>query len=134
MIKYRNGSIFLRFLIAGALNTAFGLIVYSLFILTFAKPWLALLLGMIVNILFNFLTVGGYAFRNLAVRKFPRFLMSYMMIYIVNLSGLHFLKNWIDKPILAQVVLTLPMAFLSYAVLSRVVFFSKFQKCSKFKR
>jgi len=131
MINHRDGSIFLRFLIAGALNTIFGLAVYSLFIVVFSKPWLALLLGMVVSISFNFLTVGGYAFKDLAVRKFPQFFMGYVIIYIVNLGGLHLLRNWIDEPILAQAVLTLPMAFLSYAVLSRVVFFVRKNRCQK---
>lgn len=113
---------FLRFLIAGGFNTLFGWLVYSAAILWGMQPWLALVVGMATGIGFNFISLGAYAFRDTALKRFPRFALSYGFIYATNLICLKALKPWIDQPIWAQLILTPPMAILSYVLLSRMVF------------
>ena len=75
---------FLRFLVAGAINTLFGFIVYSPAILAGAAVWLALLLGLVCGTIFNFFSTGGYVFRDLKLARVPRFVIFYFLVYMAN--------------------------------------------------
>ena len=55
---------FVRFLLAGMVNTLFGLAVFAGTTRVGLAPWAALLAGMLAGIAFNFVTLGGYAFRD----------------------------------------------------------------------
>jgi putative flippase GtrA len=113
---------FLRFLIAGGFNTLFGWLCFAAAILLGAPPWLALIVACLTGIVFNFITLGGYAFRSLVLNRFPRFVLAYGVIYTTNLICLKALRPWVDSPILGQLILTLPLALMSYIILSKMVF------------
>lgn len=121
-MNLRGYATFIRFLIAGGFNSLFGWLVYSAAILLGAPPWLALIVGIVMGIGFNFVTLGGYAFRDMTLARLPRFVMTYGFIYVVNLICLTLLSRWIEQPILGQLILTPFMAMVSYVVLSRMVF------------
>lgn len=124
-MNFQRYAIYVRFLVAGAVNTLFGLAVYSGAIILGAQTWLALIIGMAAGAAFNFISMGAYVFRDIALKRLPKFTLSYASIYITNLLLLKLLKPWIADPIWAQLVLTAPMAALSYLVLSRMVFTAK---------
>jgi len=111
-----------RFFLAGAFNTAFGLVAYAFFVWLGAPLWLALVLAMLAGIACNFLTLGGYAFRDLSLAHLPRFVACYAASYLVNLTALHLLEPLVAGAIMRQVLLTPPMAVFSYLCLSRLVF------------
>ena len=113
---------YMRFLVAGGLNTLFGFAVYSAAILMGAPIWLALLVGMLAGTGFNFITTGGYVFRDLSLSRFPRFVICYLFIYLVNLGLIGLLSTWLGNPILSQAAITIPMAFLAYLIMARFVF------------
>ncbi len=113
---------FVRFLIAGMLNTLFGFLAYSLAILSGLEVWLALLAGVAAGIVFNFVTTGGYVFRDLSLRRFPKFFASYILVYLANFGLIKLLAPWIPHPITAQAIVTLPAALASYWLMSRWVF------------
>lgn len=117
----RRGRV-VRFLIAGLVNTLFGFAVYSAAITMGTVVWLSLLLGLLSGVLFNFVTTGGYAFRDLSLKRFPRFVMSYMIVYAVNLGLLDLVSLWLPDKILAQAAVTLPVAALSYLLMTKFVF------------
>jgi putative flippase GtrA len=110
------------FLAVGALNTAFGLAVYSVFIHFFGIIWLAVLCGMIAGVVFNFFTLGGVVFRRLEGRRFIRFALVYVFIFVVNTAALYGLGRGTDQLLLLQVALAAPLALLSYFLQSRFVF------------
>jgi putative flippase GtrA len=112
----------LRFLAAGALNSLFGLAIYSLAILCGAPLWGALLASNLTGLGFNFVTTGGYAFRSLLLSRFPRFAAAYTSLYLVNLLLLAALTRLLVSALLAQAVLVVPMALLSFWLLSTHVF------------
>ena len=112
----------LRFLLAGAANTAFGLAIYALFSVLGVAPWAALLCGTVAGIGFNFVTLGGYAFRDLSWRRLPRFVGAYALAYLVNLGALHAFQPLVGNAIWRQVLLTPFMALFSYVCMSRFVF------------
>jgi putative flippase GtrA len=124
-MNFKRYATFIRFLIAGGFNSLFGWMVYSAAILFGAQPWLALIIGIVMGIGFNFITLGGYAFRDMSIGRLPRFVLTYGFIYVINLISLTLLQRWIDRPILGQLILTPFMAMVSYVVLSRMVFTAK---------
>lgn len=113
---------FLRFLVAGGINTLFGFGVNVSAILAGIPVWLAMLLGTTAGVVFNFFTHGGYAFRDLSANRLPRYLLGYVIVYLVGLAAFHVLQFLVRDPIACQALLVVPMALLSYLVLSRFVF------------
>jgi len=111
-----------RFLVAGILNTVFGIAVYGVAEHAGTQLWLALLMGMAAGVAFSFVTMGAYAFRDLSVKRLPRFLACYLANYVVNLLALHLLEPLVASALARQVLLTPPMAVFSYLCLSRFVF------------
>lgn len=113
---------FVRFLLVGGLNTLFGFLVYSAFILLHCPTWLALIGGNVAGVVFNFFTIGGLVFLNLSLSRVPLFVLSYVVIYFVNLDLIGWIAGLVHGRIMAQAVLVLPMALLSYFILSTYVF------------
>jgi putative flippase GtrA len=113
---------FMRFLVAGGVNTLFGFALYGVAAVLGAKVWLALLVSVIGGVIFNFITTGGYAFRQLMLVRLPRFVTCYVAIYCVNLVLLEGISMFWDEVILIQLILSFPMAILSYLLLSNFVF------------
>lgn len=115
-------STFLRFLVAGGVNTLFGYAVYSAAILADAPAWVALLIGMLAGTVFNFFTTGGYAFRQLSIGRYPRFVLCYLFVYGVNLVLFEVLSRYIADKLVVQALLLVPLALLSYFIMARLVF------------
>lgn len=113
---------FVRFLIAGGINTLFGLLIYSIAITSGLSVWQALLAGILTGVGFNFVTTGGYVFRDLTPIRFLRFAFAYLLVYLVNLGLVMLLSRWIQSAIWIQVILTIPMAAGSYFLMSKFVF------------
>jgi len=113
---------FLRFLLAGGINTLFGFVVYCAAIYLGAPVWLALLTGTILGTLFNFFTTAGYVFRKLTISRLPRFITCYAVVYAINLGLIHLLLPWLDDERLCQLVLVGPVAVISYLLMARFVF------------
>lgn len=111
-----------RFLLAGIMNTVFGLTVYAAVDLAGAPVWVALAIGMAAGVAFSFVTMGAYAFRDLSLQRLPRFVLCYGANYLVNLGALDLLHPLVADAIVRQVLLTPPMAVFSYLCLSRFVF------------
>jgi putative flippase GtrA len=111
-----------RFVVAGAVNTAFGFVVYSAAILATAPVWGALLAGVVAGLGFNYVTIGGYAFRQLSWRNFPRFVLCYAAVYLTNLGCIELLSRKGTGVILAQALITIPLAGLAYLIMRFVVF------------
>ena len=112
----------LRFIAAGGINTLFGYVIYSLGILLGAPVWIALLIGMLLGTVFNFFTTGGYAFRQLSAKRYPRFVACYLLVYGVNILMIEILSRWISNSLVTQAILLVPLATLSYVLMARLVF------------
>ena len=120
-----NKSRFMRFLVAGGVNTLFGFAVYSICIVVGMPVWLALLVGMLAGTVFNFFTTGGYVFRELTLHRFIRFAICYLSIYVINFMLIELISIWLSSKILSQAIITFPLALLSYFLMARFVFSSK---------
>lgn len=113
---------FIKFLLVGVLNTAFG---YGLFVLLI---WLglphpyAMGIGTIIGVLFNFQTTGKLVFSGAHWRLLARFVSAYVLIYLLNLGGVALLLGWGLNVYLAGALLLLPMAGVSFVTLRLFVF------------
>ena len=121
-LRMLRGNRLLRFFVAGAINTLFGFLVYSAALLAGGAVWLALLVGLVSGTLFNFFSTGGYVFRDLRLARVPRFVVCYLTIYAVNLLLIGWLTLRVGNPIIAQGILTAPIALLAYVLMARFVF------------
>lgn len=110
------------FVATGALNTGFGLAVYSIFYLLGFPIWLTVSLSMIAALIFNFLTYGGIVFKKLSHRTFPKFVAFYVALATLNTVLLNYFSQYSISPILTQVFLAVPLAIISYLSLNHIVF------------
>jgi len=117
-----NKNKIMRFLVAGVSNTIFGLAVYSICISIGIEVWIALLISMLFGIAFNFFTIAGYTFRELSPANLQRFIMSYLILYGINLILISLISLWVNNKILSQAIVTIPLAFLSYFLMNKYVF------------
>lgn len=113
---------FVRYLLVGGLNTLFGLLAYSVFIYFDSPTWVALLGGNVAGVAFNFFTIGGIVFSDLSPYRMPLFVLCYCVIYFINLELIGWLVAFVHGRIVAQAILALPMAALSYLILSNFVY------------
>ena len=113
---------FVKFLCVGGFNTLFGFGVYTLFALTELSTVIVLIVSNIASITFNFFTTGGLVFRDLGLARVPRFLMSYAVIFVINLKLIEWLAPLYGGRIWAMAIIVLPMAILSYLIQAWFVF------------
>lgn len=77
---------FIRFVLVGVLNTAFGYGVYCLMIWIGVPYWWATLISNVLGVLFNFKTIGVLVFENPNNRLFFRFVSCYILAYVLNVG------------------------------------------------
>jgi len=107
-----------RFLLVGVLNSIFGLGVFSGVVWIGQGTVTALLAGNAAGLVFNFLTTGGLVFRTLALHRLSKFAACYASMLLINYGLLEVLTPLVNNKIVAQAILTFPMAALSYAIMT----------------
>jgi putative flippase GtrA len=112
----------LRFLLAGAVNTAFGYGVFYLALFLPAPLWLQLLGANLVAVAFNFLTAGRFVFRHPGWRPALRFVLVYATLYGVNLTAIQWLVGAGWQPFWAAVVVMPGVTLLTYVLQRWFVF------------
>jgi hypothetical protein len=80
------------------------------------------LITYITNSTFNFFTIGRLVFRQIHPSLVWRFVGVYSCVYLLNTALLKLLIPLVNNPYLAQLLLVLPMAILSYLLMRRFVF------------
>lgn len=113
---------FLRFLVVGLLNTAFG---YGLFaVLTWlGQPYpLAIGLATIGGIAFNFQSTGRLVFSGAPWSRLSRFIAVYAVIYGVNVGAVTLLLTYGMGVYVANALVILPLALLAYTLQRKFVF------------
>ena len=97
MIKelwHKVDSQFIRFVLVGILNTAFGYGVYCMMIWIGVPYWWATLISNVLGVLFNFKTIGILVFENSSNRLFFRFVSCYVLAYCLNVGIIYLLTNY----------------------------------------
>ncbi len=114
---------FARFLVSGAINTAFGYSVFAFFIFIGCGDFTAPFFAEIASIIFNFNTIGGMVFGDRSKKLFWRFCLVYGTIYIFQVVGLKlFAACGVENRYLSGFILIFPGALLSYNLNKKLVF------------
>jgi putative flippase GtrA len=118
----KRDSRFIKFVLVGILNAAFGSGVYALLIFAGSPIWCALLVGNAAGVIFNFFTTGRMVFSGAPLAKLPRFVVAYLACYIINYAAIRVLVSLGFSPIKSQLCMVVPVALLSFYTMSRYVF------------
>jgi putative flippase GtrA len=113
---------FIRFLIVGGINTAFGYGIFALLIFLKLHYSIAALLATILGVLFNFKTTGRLVFESKDNGLIFKFVGVYAIIYTINTTSLGVLNFFKVNMYLAGAVMLLPMAMLAFVLNKSLVF------------
>jgi len=123
------GKKFIKFILVGIINTIFGYSLYALLIFLNLHYSVAVLVGTIVGILFNFKTTGKLVFNNNENMLLFKFLGVYTVTYILNVSALKIFDTFKFNMYVAGLLLIFPMAAISFTLNSKYVFKEKLSEC-----
>ena len=113
---------FIKFIFVGMLNTLFGYGCFAFLLYMDMHYSIALLLSTILGVAFNFKTTGTLVFGSHNNRLIFRFIGSYMIIYIINASGIAVLLYAGFPPHLGGAILIVPMAVIAFLLNKKFVF------------
>lgn len=116
---------FVRFILVGVVNTAFGVGMYCLFIYLGVSYHLSVLFSTILGVLFNFKTIGMFVFKNRDNRLLLKFIVSYVVVYVINVGVIHlFLVITAFGEYFAGIMATPLVAIISFILQKKFVFIS----------
>ncbi len=114
---------FFKFLFVGFINTLFSYFLYAFFVLVGFNACCALFFQYILGVLWNFKTTGSIVFKNNNNKLIFKFIFCYILTFFLNSLLLNFLVNKIlFNEYLAQGILVLPVALVSFLLLKFFVF------------
>lgn len=114
---------FIKFILVGILNTAFGYSLFALFIFLNMHYSLAVFLSTVLGVLFNFKTIGKLVFDSHDNSLIFRFIAVYVLLYLINISCLWFFKiSGFENMYINGFVLLFPLALISFVLNKKYVF------------
>jgi len=121
-----KNSKFIKFILVGILNTAFGYSLFALFIFLNIHYSLAVFLSTVLGVLFNFKTIGKLVFDSHDNSLIFRFIAVYVLLYLINISCLWFFKiSGFENMYINGFVLLVPLALISFVLNKKFVFKGK---------
>lgn len=115
---------FFKFLFVGFINTIFSYFLYAIFILIGFSAHLALFFQYVLGVLWNFKTTGVFVFKNKNNYLIFKFVFCYIVIFLINSIFLKISMRYLNE-YLAQAILILPIAMMSFILLKKFVFKTK---------
>jgi putative flippase GtrA len=113
---------FVRFLLTGGVNTVFGYSIYFVLLRITGHAIVALTLGTIIGVLFNFMSTGRVVFNATDPRLLWRFVLVYVATYVYNAIGLIVLENRGMDPAIGALVLLPGAVAITWILNNRFVF------------
>lgn len=120
LLSHTKGT-FVRFLVIGVVNTAFGYLLFMLLLYIGLHPQPALAIAFAGGVTWNYFTHARLVFGKRGLARMPPYVMAYLFIYGVNAGGLQALMAAGVAPSIAQAILVPPMAVLAYILIGRVL-------------
>ena len=110
-----------RYYQAGVVNTAFGFGLYSLLVWLGMNMFAAQLLSHCIGVTFNYISYSRHVFHGADAAKL-RFVLSYVVNYLMGLAGLALAVQFIASPYIAGFVSVVIVSVINFFVLKRFVF------------
>jgi putative flippase GtrA len=111
-----------RFLAVGLLNTGFSYSVYAFFVWLGLSYVVANLLSLLAGIVFSFRTQGKLVFGNADARLFGKYVLVWLVIFLVNIGCIRVALGFGANAYLAGALALVPTVALSYVLQKFVVF------------
>jgi len=111
-----------RFILAGAINSAFGFGVYTILALTSISNLSVIVLSNLLGMAFNYLTNSSLVFKSCIRRRFIPFLLVHFSLAALTFVLVNVLSPLVGGRIPAMATIFIPLGILSYKLLSSVVF------------
>jgi len=121
LTRHTTAARFARFLGVGVLNTAFGYAAYAALVLGGLGPQPALAVAFAIGILWNYATHARLVFGTAGLGRIVPYAGAYGLIYGLNALALGTALRAGLAPLVAQALLVLPMACLSFLLISAVL-------------
>lgn len=115
----------LRYILVGIFNTAFGYGAYAALLFLGLKYPIASLIALVLGIVVSFTTQGTIVFKNANAGTFVKFVLSWILIYIINVFLISIFVRLSFDPYWAGAIATAPITILSYFILKLIVFHKK---------
>lgn len=113
-----RGNRFLRFVLAGMVNTGFGYSIYAALVFAGVFPQVALALQFAIGVVFNHMTHGRFVFGTRGYGRFPHYVAAYVAVYLFNAALLKLLMGFDISAYLAQAIALIPTVLLSFKLIS----------------
>lgn len=114
---------FVKFILVGILNTIVGYGLFAFFVYLGLHYTLAVLFSTILGVLFNFKTIGKLVFDSHDNSLIFRFILVYIIVYILNITGLWIFKiNGFNNMYINGFLLLAPLAVVSFILNKKFVF------------
>lgn len=124
ILKFLNKK-FVRFLIAGGINTAFSYAIFIVLIFLLGSKELALTLNLLIAIFFNYNMSARFVFHNRDMnwKQILKFYMVYFLTYPLNLLHLHITVDiWNWNVYFSQFVTLFYMPIINFLLQRKFVF------------
>ena len=112
---------YVRFLLVGMLNTAFGYGIYAILVFSGFFYHYALPVATVLGVCFNYITHGKLSFGKFRKDSLPRYVLIYFLLYLINAMLLEFFVQQTHNPYLAQ-LMSLPIRVIIAYPLMRWVY------------
>jgi putative flippase GtrA len=122
--QFNNLRQFVRFLLVGGLNTAFGYTLFGAIYLLTGRPGLSVVTATIFGVVFNFFSTGRLVFAYRGVLTFVPFVLGYAVICLINVVALGLLTAQGLHPLLGQLIV-LPLCVLLSFGINRYIFLQR---------
>lgn len=111
-----------RFFLSGVVNSLFSFAVYSFFIFIGLDPSIAVTLSMFIGVFFNYRTIKTFVFSDAHGSRLKPFVLCYALILGISIVLLNILDFYEMNRYLAGLIVSIPMACLSYILQRKYVF------------
>jgi putative flippase GtrA len=115
-------TLFIRYVLVGGLNTAFGYSVFALLIFMGLHYSVAIFFATAVGILFNFVTYANLVFGKSSRRLIWRFIAIYCVLYVVNFTAVFFFLPLLHNVYAANALATVFNTVLGFYLNLRYVY------------
>ena len=95
---------FIQFCFVGVINTAFGYILYAIFIFLDFEYSIALAFATFIGAIFNFKTTGIIVFKNKKNVLIFKFICMYVFLYFFNLVLLNLAISFLANKLYSQII------------------------------
>lgn len=119
----------IKYILVGLVNTIFGYSVFALLLYLHLHYSLATLLASIAGVLLNFKTIGGLVFKSHNNSMITKFVVVYVVTYLLNVGSLKIFNSYNVNMYLAGVLLLILITPISFILHNKFVFTEKMVTC-----